>query len=150
MKEEKLIFLDFIVRTSWHKISRLYNQKAANHNASMSVGFILMIIEKEGTSSTKLGPKMGMEPTSLSRTLQNMEDDGLIRRKFSTNDKRKVLIFLTETGVQLRRIVRDYLFSFNETLQNKLKPNELDAFFKVMHSINETVEQFEIELKKEK
>ena len=150
MNEEKLIFLDFIVRSSWHKISRLYNQKASNHNATMSVGFILMMIEKDGTPSTKLGPKMGMEPTSLSRTLQNMEDNGLIRREFSAIDKRKVLIFLTEDGVELRRVVRDYLINFNETLQSKLKRRELDAFFKVMQTIDETVEQLEIELKKEK
>ena len=35
----------------------------------MSVGFILMYVEKQGSPSTSLGPKMGMEPTSLSRTL---------------------------------------------------------------------------------
>lgn len=150
MIEENIIFLDFIVRSSWHKISRLFNQKAANYNATMSVGFILMIIEKEGTPSTKLGPKMGMEPTSLSRTLQNMEENGLIRREFSSIDKRKVLIFLTEEGVELRRVVRDYLIKFNVSLKSKLKNSDLEPFLKVMNTIDETVEEFEIELKKEK
>ena len=150
MIEENIIFLDFIVRSSWHKISRLFNQKAANYNATMSVGFILMIIEKEGTPSTKLGPKMGMEPTSLSRTLQNMEENGLIRREFSSIDKRKVLIFLTEEGVELRRVVRDYLIKFNVSLKSKLKNSNLETFLKVINTIDETVEEFEIELKKEK
>jgi hypothetical protein len=58
MKNEDLTFIDFIVRSSWHRISRLYNQKAASHHTTMSVGFILMMIEKEGTPSTKLGRKM--------------------------------------------------------------------------------------------
>ena len=150
MTGEDLIFIDFIVRTSWHKISRLYNQKAALHNATMSVGFILMIIEKEGTPSTKLGPKMGMEATSLTRILQSMEEDGLIRREYSSTDKRKVLIFLTDEGVKLRRVVRDYLLEFNEVCQKKINKKELQAFLKVMNTIDETIEQFEIELKKDK
>ena len=148
MQKEDLIFIDFIVRTSWHKISRLYNQKASLYNATMSVGFILMMIEKEGTPSTKLGPKMGMEPTSLSRTLQNMEENGLIRRELHEKDKRKVMIFLTDEGISLRRVVRDYLIEFNSICQNKLKKKEIQSFFKVMKTIDDTVEIFEKELEK--
>ena len=36
---------------------------------------------KKGTPSTSLGPKMGMEATSLSRTLKTMEIKNLITRK---------------------------------------------------------------------
>jgi MarR family transcriptional regulator, organic hydroperoxide resistance regulator len=150
MKNEDLTFIDFIVRSSWHRISRLYNQKAASHHTTMSVGFILMMIEKEGTPSTKLGPKMGMEPTSLSRTIQHMEENGLIRREFNEKDKRKVFIFLTEDGIALRRIVRDSLVDFNTKCQKKLKKKELEAFFKVMQTIDETVEELEHELIKSK
>lgn len=148
MKKEELTFIDFIIRTSWHRISRLYNQKAALHNATMSVGFILMMIEKEGTPSTKLGPKMGMEPTSLSRTLQNMEENKLIRREFNEKDKRKVFIFLTDEGIALRRIVRDFLIEFNSKCQKKIKKKELEAFYKVMNAIDETVDDLEKEITK--
>ena len=74
--------VDFVVRHVWHRLSRMYNQKAAEHEITMSIGFILMSIDKEGTPSTALGPRMGMEPTSLSRTLKTMEERGfIIRRK---------------------------------------------------------------------
>ena len=70
----------------------MYNQKASEHNMTMSIGFILMIVDKDGTPSTQLGPRMGMEPTSLSRTLKTMEDRKLIRRQEDKIDKRKVFI----------------------------------------------------------
>ncbi len=99
--------LDFNLRHAWHKISRMYNQKAKEHGLTMSIGFILLIVDKEGTPSTQLGPRMGMEPTSLSRTLKTMELKGLIYRKVDEVDKRKVLIFLTEYGVSVRREVKE-------------------------------------------
>lgn len=81
MDKEHIEFVDYYIRMCWHKLSRMYNNKAVDYNLTNSTGYILMIIEKEGTPSTQLGPKMGMEPTSLSRTLKSMEDDGLIYRK---------------------------------------------------------------------
>ena len=146
MAKKELTFLDFIIRSSWHRISRLYNQMATLNNCTMSVGFILMIVEKEGTSSTKLGPRMGMEPTSLSRTLMNMEEEGLIRRQISSEDKRKVLIFLTEKGLEMRRKVRAFLIDFNESCQSKVKESDLKGFFSVMNTIDKTIDKFEKEL----
>jgi len=107
------------------------------------------MVEKDGTPSTKLGPKMGMEPTSLSRTLQNMEENKLIRRSFNEKDKRKVYIFLTEEGVALRRIVRDFLIEFNSMCQKKLTKKELETFFKVMNSLDNTVHMLELEVIKD-
>ena len=113
-KKEKVYYMDFAIRHLWHKISRMYNQKASHYDLTMSIGFILLNIEKEGTPSTQLGPKMGMEPTSLSRTLKTMEEKLLIYRKSDLHDKRKVLLFLTEEGIIKRKIARDVVFGFNE------------------------------------
>ena len=146
MAQKELTFIEFVIRSSWHRISRLYNQMATLNNCTMSVGFILMIVEKEGTPSTKLGPRMGMEPTSLSRTLFNMEEEGLIRRGISKEDKRKVLIFLTEKGLDMRRKVKAFLIEFNESCQSNIKSSDLKGFFSVMNSIDRTIDHFENEL----
>lgn len=132
--------IDFNLRHAWHKISRMYNQKASAHGMTMSIGFILLIVDKAGTPSTQLGPRMGMEPTSLSRTLRTMESKGLIFRKVDENDKRKVLIFLTNQGVEIRRQVRKVVKEFNEQLSNLIPKVKLKVFFEVMDFIDEAVE----------
>ena len=146
MAKKDLTFIDFIIRSAWHRIARLYNQMAVLNNCTMSVGFILMIVEKEGTPSTKLGPRMGMEPTSLSRTLLNMEEEGLIRREISSQDKRKVLIFLTEKGLDMRRKVKSFLIEFNESCQAKIDASDLKGFYSVMNTIDKTIDKYEKEL----
>lgn len=133
-------YIDFNLRHAWHKISRMYNQKAKIHGLTMSIGFILLIVDKEGTPSTQLGPRMGMEPTSLSRTLKTMEGKGLIYRKVDKDDKRKVLILLSEEGVQLRKQVKEVVVSFNEKLFKEIPSNKLNAFFEVMEIIDENIE----------
>ena len=84
----------------------MYNEEAAKYGATMATGFVLLSIDKEkGTPSTTLGPKMGMEATSLTRTLKSMEEKGLIYRKPNPEDGRGVLIFLTEFGKEKRELL---------------------------------------------
>jgi DNA-binding MarR family transcriptional regulator len=91
MKPEETI--DFHIRWAWAKISRMYNTEASKNGGSMSIGYVLLNVDKEGTPSTQLGPRMGMEPTSLTRILNSMEEQGLIVRRPDTKDKRVSRVF---------------------------------------------------------
>jgi MarR family transcriptional regulator, organic hydroperoxide resistance regulator len=141
MEKEQHLLIDFILRQTWHKVSRMYNQKAAQIDITISIGFILMIIDKEGTPSTQLGPRMGMEPTSLSRTLKTIEDMGLIRREFDDIDRRKVLIFLTEKGIEKRRETKKVILDFNDKLFGKISQTKFKTFVDVMTKIDAITEQ---------
>lgn len=141
MAEKSSILIDSSIRTAWFRLSRMYNQKAAEHDMTMSIGFILMNVDKEGTPSTQLGPRMGMEPTSLSRTLKTMESRGFIRRQAEGADKRKVLIFLTEKGVEKRREVRNFLLDFNNKVTEKVAPSKMKIFFEVIQKIESEIDK---------
>lgn len=141
MKQKKKELIDGRIRHAWHRVYRLYNQRAIAHGLTISAGFILMHIDKEGTPSTTLGPRMGMEPTSLSRTLKSMEDQGWIKRVISQIDKRKVLIFLTPEGLLKRNLVRDFLLEFNEKLNQRIPQKDLDGFFSTMNILDQVIDE---------
>ena len=143
MEQEQPLFIDFLIRHAWHRVSRMYNNTASTDGMTMSVGFILMIVEKSGTPSTQLGPKMGMEPTSLSRTLNNMESSGLIERKEFSGDKRKVNIFLTKKGVTKRKLVKNFILDFNQKIESKFKDRDLQGFMNVMNAVDLAIEDVE-------
>lgn len=137
--------IDFQIRLAWHKISRLYNSAAAQHGGSMSLGYILLNIDsKEGSPSTSLGPKMGMEATSLARTLKTMEEKKLIFRKSDKTDKRKVRIFLTDLGMEMRELSKNTVIQFNEKVQAMIASHELSTFFKVINQLNNILETEDI------
>lgn len=139
-EKEKEYLMDFVLRHLWHKISRMYNQKANEYGLTISIGFILLNVDKEGTPSTQLGPKMGMEPTSLSRTLKTMEESGLIYRKSDDVDKRKVLIFLTQEGIDKRRIAKHVVLDFNDRLMGSIPKGKLKTFFEVAERLDTTLD----------
>ena len=96
--------LDFHIKYTWQSIAKMYNEEAARFGATMATGYVLLNIDLDtGTPSTALGPKMGMESTSLSRILKTMETQGLIERRPNPNDGRGVLIFLTDFGKEKRK-----------------------------------------------
>lgn len=133
--------IDFPIRRVWSRISRLYNNEAAKYGGSMAVGQILLNIEPSGTPSTKLGPKMGMESRSLVRTLQTMEEEGLIRRASDNGDKRVVRIHLTTKGKQMRDVSRDTVVKFNQAVQSRFTQAQLSNFRTVMAELDRILEQ---------
>ena len=73
MQKEQTI--DHTLRATWQAVAKMYNEQAVKFDSTMAMAFVLLNIDKEnGTPSTSLGPLMGMEPTSLSRILKNMEE----------------------------------------------------------------------------
>jgi DNA-binding MarR family transcriptional regulator len=148
MRPEETI--DFHFKYTWQNISKMYNEVASGFGGTMAVGFILLSIDIDsGTPSTALGPKMGMESTSLSRILKNMEEKELIFRKPNPNDGRVVLVCLTEFGVEKRDDAREAVLLFNNTVFNKVNKKDLDAFFRVANSVNELINNKEIFTKHE-
>lgn len=73
----KELTIDYVLRATWQAVARMYNEEAKGFGSTMAVGFTLLSIDpKKGTPSTALGPKMGMEATSLSRILKGWKKWG--------------------------------------------------------------------------
>jgi len=137
MKEKTI---DYVLRTTWLAVNKMYNEEASKFESTMATGFTLLSIDpQEGTPSTALGPKMGMEATSLSRILKTMEETGLIERKPNPEDGRGVLIHLTEFGKEKREYSRERVLTFNETVKKNISEEKINNFYEVAEIINELI-----------
>ena len=140
--------IDYALRATWQAVAKMYNEEAKGFGSTMAVGFTLLSIDpKTGTPSTALGPKMGMEATSLSRILKRMEDKGLIHRKPNPADGRGVLIHLTDFGLEKREDSKDTVLRFNDVVKANVSNEKLDTFFEVMETINRLVIEKNIYIK---
>lgn len=137
--------IDFCLRYTWQAVIKMYNEQASKYDATMAHAFALLSIDpEEGTPSTALGPRMGMEATSLSRTLKTMEDKNLIVRKPNPADGRSVLIHLTEDGQRKRQYSKDHVLQFNDTIRKNVSEEEILGFYKVIETINDLVQNKKI------
>ena len=135
MKPEQTV--DFHIRKAWQKILRMYNGIAAQYGTSMSVGYLLLNIDKDGTPATLLGPKVGIEKSSLSRTLKQMEEAGMIYRRPDKIDRRINRIFITDQGLENRKLARQVVVNFNQMVQTEIPADKLAIFEEVVSQITD-------------
>jgi DNA-binding MarR family transcriptional regulator len=133
--------IDALYRATWQAIAKMYNEEASKHGTTMASGLALLSIDPvHGTPSTAIGPKMGMEATSLSRTLKTLEDKGLIVREPNPEDGRSVLLKLTEKGLSKRDLSKSLVLEFNTQVAQDIDAKKLEAFREVSEAIIELIQ----------
>ena len=131
--------LDSVIKNTWQAIARMYNEEASQYGASMALGYALLNIDKDGTPSTSLAPRLGMEPTSLTRTLKTMEEKGLISKMKNPKDGRGVNIYLTPLGVEKRGLSKQTVINFNNKLLETFSQQEIDNFIQMSEKIQNII-----------
>jgi DNA-binding MarR family transcriptional regulator len=133
--------IDALYRAAWQAIAKMYNEEAAKYDTSMATGLALLSIDPvHGTPSTAIAPKMGMEATSLSRTLKTLDNKGLIVREPNPDDGRSVLLKLTTAGLDKRDLSKSFVVKFNEQVTQNIDAKKLEAFREVSESIIELIQ----------
>jgi DNA-binding MarR family transcriptional regulator len=132
--------IDYTLRTTWQAVARLYNEQAAHYEGSMAIGFTLLSIDKDkGTPATEISARMGMEATSLTRTLKTLTEKGLIIKQKNPADGRGVLCYLTELGKEKRELSKNTVIQFNEAIKSAISVEKLNHFFEVTDTINQLI-----------
>ena len=142
MKEKTI---DYTLRATWQAVARMYNEEASKFEGSMAIGFALLSIDREeGTPSTSISNRMGMEATSLTRTLKTLEEKGLIIKTKNPDDGRGVLIYLTQLGKEKRALSKETVLKFNETIKKNISEEKLQHFMEVAEIINDLIAEKKI------
>lgn len=133
---DKVENVDLILKSTWLAVSKMYSELAQDHDATAVQALTLLKIDpKEGTRSTNLGPKMAIEPTSLTRIIKLLEDNGYIYKEKTTNDKREVIIKLTDKGLINRNLSKEVVVNFNKKVVERISPEKMAIFKEVMQDI---------------
>ena len=143
------ITIDYQVRATLFSMMRMYNLLAQAHGITQSVGYVLIVVPREGIPATKIAPALGMSSSSLGRLLKGMEENHLITKKIDGIDKRITKIFLTPKAVVLRSKIKKTVVSFNQKVISQISANDMAVYTKVSEIIRTTSEE-EIDIIKDK
>lgn len=105
-REELLPFevsIGYQVRQTHRLIARYLQQKIAPHGVTLGMWYFLRALwHEDGLTQRELSVIVGtMEPTTLT-AIKSMEAKGLVRRQKNAADRRKMNIYLTERGRELK------------------------------------------------
>ncbi len=137
--------IDYHLKLAWQSVFNKYNQIASNYGISQAVGYMLINIEEQGTTVTKLAALQGVKPTSLSRMLLNMEKSGMIYREISIGDKRSILVKLTTSGYEKQKIAKSVVKKFNEYLNNHFTSIEQQQLSDLLKKLNVLATEYSAE-----
>lgn len=134
--------IDSKIKSAWQNISRMYNNEAAQYGGSIAIGhFLLNIDSHDGSYASEIAPRLGMEPTSLSRMISGLENEKLIHRISDKTDKRKVKILLTEKGKENKELAKKIVRNFNTELEQNIGRERLNDFLKTLNAIIQVAEE---------
>lgn len=130
--------IDYFLKVTWQNIANKYNQLASEFGITQSVGYLLINIDEiEGTTVSEVAGLLGLKSTSLSRMLNNLQQDGLIYRESHLKDKRSVKLYLTEKGKEKRHLARVVVKKFNDYLNEHFTEEDKSQLINSLKTINE-------------
>jgi len=128
--------IDSKLKTAWQTVSRMYNAEAVQHDATLAMAyFILLVDSHEGSYASDIAPQLGMESTSLSRTITSLEAKKLIIRTPDKEDKRKIRIRLTAKGRTQKELAKNIVRNFNHDVETRLGKKRTLEFFSIIDEI---------------
>lgn len=80
----------------------------------------------------QLATMMNLKPSTVTRLLDRMENNGLSKRYTNPDSKREIIIKLTEKGNKTIEKLLPHGNTFNEDLVRDISPDDLVTFQKVM------------------
>lgn len=89
------------VRLAARRITQFLEQRMAGSGLSFAqFGLMAEIASAADDTITALAERMGLDQSTLSRTLRTLETEGLVEIAIVENDQRKRMVWLTEKGAR--------------------------------------------------
>ena len=132
--------------------TRLLNKFLAQKNITAFNGeqgrILHLLWENDGISNRELSKKSGLAMSSLTTMLERMEEKKLLERRVDENDKRKILIFLTDYAKSLKSEYDEISDKMTEISFEGISDEERLAFEATLEKVLYNFEKAEQEFNK--
>ena len=99
----------------------IFRKIAKNKKISLSQAFILLLIDSQGSSMSRLAYQIGLDNSTMTRNIEKLEKRHFVYRERSTDDTRKVLVFKSPKGIDLSNKLENQMSSLlSSPMKNKI------------------------------
>ena len=111
----------------------LLRKLSSKYDLTLSQALLLLYVPYDGISVSDLSEKLGIDISTMTRNIQRINKQGLIKRRPNENDKRSIKLFLSKRGQKIVLLLNDdisnkissvlskYDFEQIEQIQNSLE-----------------------------
>ena len=124
---------------SLYRSKRLEEAGITGYQAS----YIPEICAEPGLTQEKLAQILYVTPSSVTRQLAMLEDNGFIIRKRSATDRRAIEVYPTEKCEQVMPLVREVFKDWREEITSSMTEEELDTLAELMEKLSQRAKEIE-------
>lgn len=124
------------IRRAARLVTQLYSEEMSGRLEPTQFSLLAALSQERGASQARLGRALGLDKTTMSRSLRLMERHGWIERGQS-DDQRERGFQLTPLGKKLFREAKPRWAKAQARLGDGLKPGELEDLLRAVNRIAE-------------
>ncbi|MDT0445295.1 MarR family winged helix-turn-helix transcriptional regulator [Streptomyces johnsoniae] len=126
------------------QLARAHRSRAAAMLRAMDLHpgqelLLMQLFDKDGQTQSELLGSVGLDHSTVSKSLRRMQDAGLLTREPAEHDRRAVVVRLTDKGRALREPLTAMWRTLEEASVRDLSPEEVDAFIGIARRIEGAV-----------
>lgn len=128
-------------------LNKLFLENVRNYSQKVGLNFtyskIIMILNnhKDGLIQNDLVEQTYCKASTISLTLKNMEYEGYITRENCKDDNRKIIVRITDKGIEFDKKIRECFRVVENNLIFNITLEELDIFNKVMNKMKDNLDK---------
>jgi DNA-binding MarR family transcriptional regulator len=100
---------------------------------------LMQLLDRDGQTQSQLLASVGLDHSTVSRSLRRMEDAGLVRRKAAAHDRRVQLVYLTDKGRTMRKPLERMWARLEELSTRALQPEQVETFVALAGTIEQSL-----------
>ncbi|MDG9714791.1 MarR family winged helix-turn-helix transcriptional regulator [Streptomyces sp. DH10] len=100
---------------------------------------LMQLLDRDGQTQSELLESVGLDHSTVSKSLRRMQDAGLLVREPAEHDRRVMVVHLTDKGRAMREPLAAMWRALEETSAQNLSAQQAEAFVRTAYAITDAI-----------
>ena len=100
---------------------------------------LMQLFDRDGQTQSELLESVGLDHSTVSKSLSRMQDAGLVVREPAAHDRRVMVVHLTGKGRDMREPIAALWQTLEETSARHLSEQQAESFVATAYAITEAI-----------
>ncbi|WP_211370440.1 MarR family winged helix-turn-helix transcriptional regulator [Nonomuraea turkmeniaca] len=100
---------------------------------------LMQLFDRDGQTQSELLESVGLDHSTVSKSLRRMQDAGLLIREPAAHDRRVMVVHLTDKGRAMRQPIAALWQTLEETSARNLSEQQAESFVDTAYAIAEAL-----------
>jgi DNA-binding MarR family transcriptional regulator len=100
---------------------------------------LMQLLDRDGQTQSELLDSVGLDHSTVSKSLRRMQDAGLLIREPAAHDRRVMVVHLTDKGRAMREPIAAMWQALEETSARNLSAQQAESFVRTAYTIADAI-----------